>query len=791
MTEERTKRNLEKGDVVRRVSSQSRVSMLASRKRVRLRQIAFATGMTMLGFLLAGAVFPMKTMPLGAALVSALPGYSFFALLGICLRAWVISAKVGAFPQEAICAAVIWIVRLGMCLIFPQDRRMMRKTGRFSDAVSTRVLLATAAALTFAFVRMVRGGIEAASFLALALDTVCVGVFSFLFCFFFEAEYRNTPMFEAGLGAVAFAICFSFADVQIGGFSLGVFVATLITLYVGYLGQATRSSAVGLLCGLSLGGLYAPAFALSGLAAGVFFGVNAFLAAVSAVAVSIFAAMYFGGAEAILAMLPEVLLASALVTVPAMLEILPDFAMRMPREAEGAEHIVTTRREEERKQRMNLVSRSMSALSDTMHAVSEKLRRPAPEILSERCSRILHSHCSACPHENTCGGLETLEVEKLTAKIASRLMACGRIDRDRLYEMTSVKCPYLDVIAAELSVCSARMTEEAMREDTSRIFALDYEAMARMFADAAADDEHRYPVDRVLSERLHRHLLRAGVEAENVVVCGERKKFVVATGPKITHMTLRPSDLSDICENVCKMKFSMPEFMLERGRGAMTMESIPNFSVRFSEMQLSRTGETVCGDSISTLQNYDDYFYGFICDGMGSGEGASETAEMCRVFLEKMLACGNGKSTILSMLNTLLGARKNECFATVDLLEIDLVTGEAAFLKSGAVPSYVLRGETLLRVSSDTYPIGIMPSISSEMTCLSLREGDLILLCSDGVCRDAEENADAPWFEEILRRRAADDTEEIAREILRCAQVAEGYGDDMSVVVMRIEGYNR
>ena len=210
MTEERTKRNLENKSAIHRTAQSSRVSMPASRKRVRLRQIACAAGMTMLGFLLAGTVFPMKTMPLGAALVSALPGYSLFALLGVCLRAWAISLRSGIFPSEAICAAVIWIVRLGMCLIFPQDRRMMRKTGRFSDAVSTRVLLATAAALTFAFIRMVRGGIEAASFLALALDTVCVGVFSFLFCFFFEAEYRNTPMVEAGLGAVAFAICFSF-----------------------------------------------------------------------------------------------------------------------------------------------------------------------------------------------------------------------------------------------------------------------------------------------------------------------------------------------------------------------------------------------------------------------------------------------------------------------------------------------------------------------------------------------------------------------------------------------------
>lgn len=787
MTEERTKKTYENKMPERGTHGAVHVSMTASRRRVRLKKAASATGMAALGFLLAGAEFPMQTTPLGISLVAALPGYSAFALLGVLARGWLVSISGEDFPWIAIAAAVLYAIRLAMGLSFSSGRALMRKTGRLSDAVSTRVLLATVTALAFSFYHMVRDGISASAFLILALNTVCVGVFSFLFCFFFEAEFRHTPMFEAGLGAVAFSAALAFSEIALGDFSVGIFAAALITLYVGYLGEATRGAAVGLLCGLSLGGFFAPAFALSGLVSGIFFGVNAFLAAISAVAVAMGAALYFGGAEAIASMLPELLSASAVVAVPAMLGILPDFSMRMPRETAGAERIVTTRREEERKRRLHLVSRSMSALSDTMRGLSEKFRRPVPEALGVRCSEILRSHCASCPHENTCGGLETLEEERLTAKIASRLMAHGRIDRDRLYEMTSMKCPYLDVIAAELSVCSARMTEEALREDTSRIFALDYEAMARMFADAAADDEVRYPVDKVLSDRLHRHLFRAGVEAENVVVCGERKKFVVATGPKITHMTLRPSDLADICENVCKTRFSMPEFMLERGRGAMTLESVPLFAVSYAERQLSRTGEAVCGDSVCALKNYDDYFYGFICDGMGSGEGASETAEMCRVFLEKMLACGNGKSTILSMLNTLLGARKNECFATVDLLEIDLVTGEASFLKSGAVPSYVLRGETLLRVSSDTYPIGIMPNISSEMTCLSLAAGDLILLCSDGVCKEADDEADAPWFEEILRRRAMDDPADIAEEILLRAEEMDGYTDDMSVIVLRLE----
>ncbi len=760
--------------------------MLSSRKKVRVRQGISAAGMSVLGFLLDGAIFPMEIAPFGVALTAALPQYSTFALLGVVLRGLLGLWRGDGFPPTVFCAACIYLARVIMGLTLG-DRRIMRKTGRLPDAVSTRVLLATVFALGFALFDMIRTGISASAFISLALQTVCAGAFSFLFCFFFEAEYKHTPMFEAGLGALAFALSLSFAKMALGAFSIGVFVAALITFYVGYFGEATRSSAVGLLCGLSLGGVYAPTFALMGLVVGIFFDVNALLAAVSAVAVTIGSALYFGGAALVREILPEVLSASALITIPAMLEILPDFSMKLPVETANAERIATDHRESEREKRMRHFSLSMSSLAEAMHGVSEKLRRPAPEKLGVRCMEVFRAHCKNCPHECSCTGLEALENEKLSAKIASRLMAQGRVDRDRLYEMTKVKCPYLDVIAADLSVCSAKMAEEAIREDTSRIFALDYEAMARMFADAAAEEEVRYPIDRVLSERLHRHLLRAGVEAENVIVCGDRKKFVVATGAKITHMTLRPSDLAEICETVCKTRFSMPEFMIEGGKSAVTLESANVFSVSCAARKNSRAGEDVCGDSVSVLKNYDGYFYGVLCDGMGSGEGAAATAEMCRVFLEKMLACGNGKSTILSMLNTLLGARRTECFATVDMAEIDLVTGEAAFLKSGAVPSFVLRGGKLLRISSDTYPIGIMPKISSEMTCLSLSAGDLVLLCSDGVCSDLDEEEPRPWFARVMMEMASESVDAIAEKILRLAGEKVGYDDDMSVIVMRLE----
>ena len=129
-------------------------------------------------------------------------------------------------------------------------------------------------------------------------------------------------------------------------------------------------------------------------------------------------------------------------------------------------------------------------------------------------------------------------------------MASGKIDRERLYDITKVKCPMLDAIAAEISACSAKMLEEAIREDKTQIFAFDYEAMAQMFADAASGGNLNFNVDKVLSDKLRRRFLRAGLRAENLVVCGDRKKYVIATGPDIAHTELRPADIREICESV-------------------------------------------------------------------------------------------------------------------------------------------------------------------------------------------------------------------------------------------------
>ena len=753
------------------------------RKWYELLLVAFA------GFFFGGTSLPLAVYPLGCALVAALPKHSLIALLGIWLRCFYELAKGENITMYGACATAILICRVVLCMLL-YGKDIFKRVHRLHDTVFMRVLLCVALMLTFSLVDILREGITLSLALGMMLSAIAAAAFSFLYCFFFEEEHKGSPAFEAGLGAVAFSAALAFAPFAIGEFSLGITAAFAITLYVGYLGSPTRSSAVGLLCGLALGGYFAPVLALAGLIAGIFSEVHAILSGVAAVLVSVCGTLYFGGANGVLTMLPEVLFSAFMMTILVCLGLLQTEHTKKEENQEDAAigEMLTRRRDAERERRMNSISNSMNALSGVIRGFSEKFRRPEPKKLTEKCKAIWETHCKNCPNECTCRGLSELETERISNKLASRLMSTGKIDRERLYEITKIRCPDLDTIAAQISALSAHMLEEAIREDKTRVFAMDYEAMAQMFADAAAEGDMRLTVDKILSDRLRRALAKAGFHAENVVVCGDRKKFIIATGEGVTHSSLSPSDIHTICEEACGVRFSAPAFMLEKGNSALTLESVPLFSVETASQQLAKKGENVCGDSISSVQNYDGYYYTFLCDGMGSGEDAALTSHLCSIFLEKMLSCGNKKAITLEMLNHFLTSRTTECFATVDLVEIDLVLGVASFLKSGAVPSYVVRNRHLYKIASGTFPIGILPEVSVEVTEFELCDGDVILICSDGVSSDIEtqENENPQWFVDFISREWTDDLDAMAEKIIHAASSAGEKADDMTVELIRV-----
>ena len=127
---------------------------------------------------------------------------------------------------------------------------------------------------------------------------------------------------------------------------------------------------------------------------------------------------------------------------------------------------------------------------------------------------------------------------------------------------------------------------------------------------------------------------------------------------------------------------------------------------------------------------------------------------------------------------------REECSSTVDLFELDLLSGEATFLKSGAAPSFVKRDNSIFRIRSQTAPIGLLGSIDTEKIKVEVRPGDYVIMLSDGIV-DALE--DAPWLLVMLGENPPSNLYEYAKKILDGAKEHTKANDDMSVAVIKIE----
>ena len=211
---------------------------------------------------------------------------------------------------------------------------------------------------------------------------------------------------------------------------------------------------------------------------------------------------------------------------------------------------------------------------------------------------------------------------------------------------------------------------------------------------------------------------------------------------------------------------------------------IKKFDIEYAGASSPSGSGEISGDKQKRFFTRDDYFYSIISDGMGSGRGASSAAELCVGFLELLLKSGSSKTVSMRMLNNLLRARGDECSATVDMLEIDLIYGRTTFLKSGAAISFVKRGEDIFRIRSKTVPIGLMKNLDAEKTDFEIKEGDVIIMLSDGIIGADE---DMGWLLALLVKPLPDSLEDCAKEIIIRAQSKNECKDDMTVSIIKIK----
>lgn len=196
-----------------------------------------------------------------------------------------------------------------------------------------------------------------------------------------------------------------------------------------------------------------------------------------------------------------------------------------------------------------------------------------------------------------------------------------------------------------------------------------------------------------------------------------------------------------------------------------------------------RPGQEVSGDAGGWFRDDTGVLWVVLCDGMGSGPDAARDSRFAYRLLEQFLSAGIGPEVALATVASALGLRW-ECtggFTTIDLLELDLKTGEGAVYKLGAGPTYLRRDGVVSRLTSSTLPAGLQQGAGPDVSRFRLRPGDLAVLVSDGVTDGTGDD----WVREQIRGFRGNSPKDLAGALLCHDQPAS---DDRTAIVLLLEG---
>ena len=147
----------------------------------------------------------------------------------------------------------------------------------------------------------------------------------------------------------------------------------------------------------------------------------------------------------------------------------------------------------------------------------------------------------------------------------------------------------------------------------------------------------------------------------------------------------------------------------------------------------TKTKSDVSGDSTLTIRLKDGKYLIAISDGMGSGKEAKKSSTEALQLLENLLLSGFDKNISLELINNSLINRNKESYASLDIAIVDLYMGNVEFIKSAACPTYIKSGKRVQMVKSNSLPTGIIEESKIQTFDKDIEQGDIMVLCSDGV----------------------------------------------------------
>lgn len=580
----------------------------------------------------------------------------------------------------------------------------------------------------------------------------------------------------AGLLALGMSLCMALEGLKPGGlFSVGRCLAFLAVLTAARLGGPSSGGLVGLLLGLSLDaaagtrGVCAMALGCAGALGGLSAAQGRLWLALSAVLGN--GAVVFWAAEGSLrtGLIGELFLAAVVLT------LLPERffenirPLRQQAESQGYLRYLQGR--------TGLAAAAFGELTAMLQATPEQ-QRNREDVLSV-FDVAAEQVCRSCGRRELCWGRDYESTRNAMQNAIPGMLQRGGARPEDLPEWFRTNCENIRGYSAAVSLEVKALLRS--RQQRSRL-RTDRELLCRQYADFAAilrdlsgTEQGRAGEELRLARRLRKHLsARAPGLSVNAFRDRNGRLHLELEGGGLGRLTagadwLSPLEATAGTALCCLDPGARPLHLLER----------EPLEAEVSVASACRGGRAPSGDVARSFKTAEGLLYLVVADGMGSGPEAAADSRMAAALAEKLLRAGAAPQTAMRILNTALLLRSEKQLSTlsIDLMQVNLFTGEAVILKYGAAPSYVREGG-MVQVLRGVSPAAGTENAAPDTVQLRLSPGASAVILSDG----------AAHAESVARRlEEAGDLQELARSILTEAAASGGWEDDMTVLTLRLQ----
>ena len=428
------------------------------------------------------------------------------------------------------------------------------------------------------------------------------------------------------------------------------------------------------------------------------------------------------------------------------------------------------------RQRLEQAAQAFSELCQTMRTVFHRPRYndEDPAVLFDRAAQRV---CRSCSRRDGCWERDYVTTVNALNDATQPMLRRGRGEvedfpahfRDRCIHFSD----YLAAINEELTARRCRRQYEHRIRDSRQAVCRQYGQLSKILASAAAELGEELTCDPARERRLRQHMALLGVEGDAAVFYDRDHHLRAEILSRDSRRLERELDsLSGLLGVPLRREAS------DDPQRLVLVQREPYMMVAGVEAK-QRNGQIVSGDCGTWFKRGDGMLFVLLCDGMGSGACAGRESGLAVRLLEQFLRARMEASAALEVLSSALAVRGEEegGFTTVDLLQVDLFSGEAFIYKLGAAPTYVKKQGGVRRFAGTTMPAG---TLQEQPDCirLQLEEGDCVVMVSDGVCGERGDG----WLCRALEEFDGGSPRELAGALV---PEQEG-GDDRTAVVLRL-----